>query len=93
MQYAYSKRINIRPSICNELNALSKGGQMNQDQHDLNQLLQSNLKTYGLNPYDWAIFPEDQSTYVVESLEDPEFSFWAELDLKRNYFQLELRSL
>lgn len=58
-----------------------------------NQTWDENLQSYGLNPYDWLIIPQQNNLYLVESLEDPEFSFWAETDAQQNLRTLELRSI
>lgn len=57
-----------------------------------NTILQ-NLKKHGLNPLDWKITPDQEDQYVIERIDDPEFSFFALMNLEAKTFELELRSL
>lgn len=66
---------------------------MNLTKTSLDQKITLNLKSFGLNPYDWVITPDENEDLIVSSLEDPEFSFTAKVGENSQLLQLELRSI
>ena len=66
---------------------------MNETQYLSESTMNQNLKHYGLNPFDWKITPTHEDCYVIESIDDPEFSFFARICHEAKTFELHLRSL
>ncbi len=57
------------------------------------EIIAQSLKNYGLNPFDWKILPAQEEFLVIESIDDPDFSFLAWLNAETKRFELQLRSL
>jgi hypothetical protein len=66
---------------------------MNLAQTQLDYNLTLNLENFGLNPNEWIISTDENEHLIVSSLDDPDFSFSAKLDLRLHLLQLELRSI
>ncbi len=59
----------------------------------LETFIEKQLRSYGLNPHDWIVTSKSKNLLMVESLEDPQFSFLAHFDFRKNFFKLHLYSI